>query len=151
MDSFRGYSQPSAGVVRAWFVLASASSADHASLAPAGVSASQLDRACYLSVSQLVSAPVGRAGGRLLGALCLPGWSRYLGIVLASTPLLLYHHVSQYRLSPSCVRMPTWVDAQLQFMIASLPPLLYPAVTIVGVKCMLDGARSFNGKVHLAE
>lgn len=61
----------------------------------------------------------------------VPGWSRYLGIVLASTPLLL------------------WVDAQLQFHNCFPAPLLYPAVTIVGVKCMLDGARSFNGKVHL--
>jgi hypothetical protein len=32
-------------------------------------------------------------------------------------------------------------------MIASLPPTDL-AVIIVGVKCMLDSARSFNGKVH---
>jgi hypothetical protein len=39
---------------------------------------SQLDRACYLSVSQLVSAPVGRASGStpgcsLLARVCLDG------------------------------------------------------------------------------
>jgi hypothetical protein len=39
-------------------------------------------------------------------------------------------------------------DARLQFHDCFPAPLLYPAVTIVGVKCMLDGARSFNGKVH---
>ena len=65
--AFRGYSQPSARVVRAWLVLA---------LQVQQTSAPQLDRACYLSMSQLVSAPVGRAGST----------PRWLGMPLVLCP-----------------------------------------------------------------
>ena len=87
----------------------------------------------------------------LLGALCLPECAWMVSIPRNSTRFDTAAFLSSrfsYRLSPSCVRMPTWADARLQFHDCFPAPLLYLAVMIVGVKCMLDSARSFNGKFH---
>ena len=80
-------------------------------------------------MSQLVSAPVGRAGGRT------PAWCAWMPR-------------DSTRFDTTASLSSRFSVPAVQFHDCFPAPLVYLAVIVVGMKGMLNSAHSFNGKVH---